>query len=389
MGKTTKITRLIFDGEPVVMDHFSGVGHYTVEMLRALDTLLNHTPNVKVDMLIHYRRLEKARALGLKNVRLLPSPFSLRISNGLKIRGKQPPLDLVFGKGIYIFPNYTSWPLAVSQSVSFVYDLSYEKYPQYASPPLQHFLSTQVWKSVKRASMIATISENSRNEIHEFYNLPKEKIHVYYPAVDRQRYTKKSDIEVKVALKKYSIDSQYILFVGNIEPRKNLVNLLLAYEQLPFEIRNAHKLLLVGAKGWQDSEINETIERLNSTANQVISPSSYVTDDDLPALMSGASVFVYPSVYEGFGIPPIEAMACGTPVVSADNSSLPEAVGDAALTVDAGSIEQISHTIKRIITDPELASSLIEKGYQQAARFSWTRSAQQLLDDVTRLNDVR
>lgn len=377
-----KKLRLLFDGEPVVMDHFSGIGHYTVELLRAIDRQIEHYPGLKVDVFVHFRKLEKARKLGFGHIRLLASPFSLRISNGLKIRGKQPPLDAVFGKGTYVFPNYTSWPLITSKSVSFVYDLSYEKFPQYASPPLQRFLSTQVWKSVKRSRRIATISKNSRDEIHEFYGVNKDNIGVYYPAVDPKRYSRQDEATIEAALKKYAIDSPYILFVGNIEPRKNLVNLLLAYEKLPATLRASHKLLLVGAKGWQDNEIHTTVERLNQRSQSVVFPASYVTDDDLPAILSGASVFVYPSVYEGFGIPPIEAMACGTPVVCADNSSLPEAVGDAAMLINAGSTNEITNAIEQILTKPKLVANLVKKGYEQAATFSWDRSARQFLDDM-------
>ena len=388
LNKPKKL-RVIFDGEPVVMDHFSGIGHYTVELLKEIDHNIHLYPGLKVDMIVHSKRLDKARALGFKNIRLLSSPFSLRISNGLKIRAKQPPLDLLFGRGLYVFPNYTSWPLVASKCVSFIYDLSYEKYPQYASPPLQRFLSTQVWKSVKRSSRIATISNNSRNELGDFYSIPEEKIGVYYPAVDHKRYFKINSALTSKTLVKYGIDVPYILFVGNIEPRKNLVNLLLAYEKLPKKLRGKYKLLLVGAKGWQDNEIHDTIKRLNSKEECVIFPSHYVTDEDIPAFFSGASVFAYPSVYEGFGIPPIEAMACGAPVVCADNSSLPEAAGDAALLVNADSVEDISLAIENVLSDSSLAQKLIDKGYKQAEKFSWEVTARQFLDDLYKLYEYK
>lgn len=384
MAKQKKV-RIVFDGEPIVMDHFSGVGHYIVELLRAIDRLMPNYPDVSVDIFVHYKRLSRARSFKLQNIRLLASPFSLRIANGLKIRNKQPPLDVIFGKGLYVFPNYTSWPLAASRSIPFIYDLSYEKYPQYASPPLQAFLSKQVWKSAKRAAMVATISNNSRDEIHEFYGVPKENINVFYPAVDADRYSKRDSAEIHKVTKKYGINGHYILFVGNIEPRKNLVNLLLAYENLPKELRSTYKLLLVGAKGWQDSQIHETVARLNEREESVLFPNAYVTDDDLPGILSGASVFVYPSIYEGFGIPPIEAMSCGVPVVCADNSSLPEAAGDAALYVNALSVDSITQALSTLLQDDKLRKSLIQKGYRQATKFSWEQSARKFIEAAIKL----
>lgn len=172
------------------------------------------------------------------------------------------------------------------------------------------------------------------------------------------------------------------MFVGNIEPRKNLIHLLRAYEKLPSQLRSKYSLLLVGAKGWQDDQIFETINRLQDQGNLVQLPSKRVSDDDMPAIYSGASVFVYPSIYEGFGIPPLEAMACGVPVVASDNSSLPEACGDAALLVDASSAREISDSILKILTDKDLVSTLRRAGAAQSKRYNWKKSAENLIDIV-------
>lgn len=373
------------DGEVLVTPHFSGIGHYTLELLRSLDDLLDDHPEVNISMFVYFKRLSQARSYGFRNIRLIPSPFSLRISNALKIRGKQPPLDLLFGKGTYLFPNFTSWPLLRSLSVPIIYDLSYEKFPQFAEPRNQEFLSTQVKLAAARADYVATISKNSKKEIAEFYNVPVNKIGVYYPAVDQQKFFRRPSDEVKRIKRRYGIKGSYILFVGNIEPRKNLKNILLAYEALPANIRKAHSLLLIGAKGWQDGEIFDIIDRLKSHGNSVQLPNKYVHDDDLPALYSGASVFVYPSMYEGFGIPPLEAMACGVPAVVSNNSSLPEAAGDAGLLVDAQSISEITDAINKILTNDKLRRELIERGFTQSDSFSWSSSAKELLNALTEL----
>lgn len=375
---------VFIDGEVLVMPHFSGIGHYTYELVCAMDKLLSlpQYHNLNVALFVHFRQVDKARSLGLENIKVIRSPFSLRIANGLKIRAKQPPLDLLFGRGIYIFPNYSSWPLATSRSISFVYDLSYEKYPEFAEPRNQEFLSDQVKKSVRRASHIATISKNSAHEIAEFYDVDEKSIGIYYPAVDTNHFYKRSEQEILAARKRYALPKDYILFVGNIEPRKNLKNLLLSYENLSSDLQDKYPLVLVGSKGWRDGEIFEIISRLKNNGGKIFLPNSYVTDDDMPAIYSGASVFIYPSIYEGFGIPPVEAMACGTPVITSDNSSLPEAVGDAALQVDASSLSEIAHAIKIVLSSTDLQRKLIKKGYDQVERFSWRQSAEKLIKTI-------
>jgi glycosyltransferase involved in cell wall biosynthesis len=379
---TKKCIRIVVDGEVLVTPHFSGIGHYTLELLRAIDELLDENPHVSVNIFVYFKRLSQARAYKFRNIRLIPSPFSLRISNALKIRGKQPALDLFFGKGIYLFPNFTSWPLLRSQSVPVIYDLSYEKYPQFAEPRNQAFLSTQVKLAAKRADYVATISENSKREICEYYHLPEEKVGVFYPAVDQRKFFRRPASEVERVKNEYGIEGSYILFVGNIEPRKNLKNILLAYEELPEKIRKQYSLLLIGAKGWQDDEIFDIIERLKLQGDIIQLPSKYVRDDDLPAFYSGASVFVYPSMYEGFGMPPLEALACGAPVISANNSSLPESVGKAGLLVDALSPSAISNAVSTILGDDKLRERLIQDGFRQVDTFSWSHAARQLLESL-------
>lgn len=377
--------RIIIDGEVIVMAHFSGIGHYTLELLRAIDRQLDNDNSLSVSLLIYYRHIEKARSFGFRNIKLIRSPFSLRVSNGLKNHNIRLPLDIFFGRGIYIFPNYSSWALLFSKSIPFIYDISYEKYPELVEPKNQIFLSKQVKGSANRANMVATISESSKQDISDFYYISKKLVKVFYPAVNRGVFFHKSPKDIAKVKNKYNIKDNYILFVGNIEPRKNLSNLLLAYEKLPHEAQTKHPLLIVGAKGWQDKEIFNIITRIQRKHGSVQFPSQYVIDKDLPAIYSGAKLFIYPSIYEGFGIPPIEAMACGVPVISANNSSLPEAVGDATLLVDALSVEDISSSITRLLSDKALQKQLIKQGYKQVSKFSWDESAKNFLNSLRSL----
>ncbi len=371
--------KVFVDAEVLVAPHFSGIGHYTLNLLKALDDLLDNRDDIQVTLGVWFRRKSHIQECGFRNFKIRKSPFSLRISNELKARGKQPYYDLFFGKQVYFFPNYTTWPLLHSKMVSVIYDLSFEKHKQFVEPRNQAFLSEQVKKTVERSNSIVTISKSSQEEICNFYRVGKKNVPILYPAVDQSLFYRRPKDEINSVKARLGIYGKYILFVGNLEPRKNLKNLLLAYEKLDSNIKKEHTLLLVGAKGWLDNEIFEQIEKLRIAGNHIQQPLEYVEDKDLPALYSGASVFVYPSLYEGFGIPPLEAMACGTPVVVSDNSSLPEAVGGAALQVNASDIQAISSSIEELLNNEKLKTELVVKGYKQVDSFSWKQSAEKLL----------
>jgi glycosyltransferase involved in cell wall biosynthesis len=373
---------IYIDVENLVVDHFSGIGHYTADLLKAMDDLVKNESKFKVYLGAYFRRIGLLGRFEFKNFRFKRFPFPLRVSNMLKIKGLQPPIDLIRGKKIYLYPNYTSWPMLFSKSIPFIYDLSFIKHAGYVEPRNQKFLAEQVSKSIKRASKVLTISENSKREIMEHYDVSPNDIFICYPAVDTRKFYRRSEKEVRYIKAKYGVFGNYILFVGNIEPRKNLKGLLLAYKKLPKEIREEHGLLLVGAKGWLDDEISDLIIELRMSGNKIIQPTQYVEDEDLPAIYSGASLFAYVSLYEGFGIPPLEAMACGTPVVSSDNSSLPEAVGDAAIKVDAKSTAQIAAGIEKVLKDKKFRGDLVEKGYGQVDKFSYSESAKVLLKNI-------
>lgn len=372
--------RVFVDAEVLVAPHFSGIGHYTLELLRGLDRLVENRNDISVELGVFFKQVPKIRSYGFRNFKIRRSPLPLRITNALKIRGLQPPYDLLFGKRIYLFPNFTAWPTLFSPTIPIIYDLVFECYPQYVEPRNRAFLSSQVAKAAHWADKVITISQNSQKEIAEFYRLPKDKVAIIYPGIDQSELFKWPASEVEKVKRKYGIKGQYILFVGNLEPRKNLKNILLAYEQLDKKLRDIYSLLLVGARGWLDDEIHETITRLRKDGNRIQTPNEYVQDKDRAAIFSGASLFVFPSLYEGFGIPPLEAMACGVPTITSNNSSLPEAVGSAAITVDAQSVGKLAQAMTQALSDEELQARMIEKGYEQVDKFSWDNEARKLLD---------
>lgn len=381
-----KKLKVFVDAEVLIAPHFSGIGHYTLELLRSLDRLIEDRDDIEISLGVYYRRMNKMRGYGFRNLKLRRTPFPLRLSNSLKIRGWQPPYDIFFGKKLYLFPNYTSWPLLFSQGISIIYDLSFELFPQYVEPRNQKFLSDNVRLSAKRSKKIITISQSSKDQISDFYNVPPEDIEIVYPGIDQSEFYRRSPDEINKIKAKYGVHGKYILFVGNIEPRKNLKNLLLAYEKLDSKIRSEYSLLLIGARGWLDDEIFEIIKRLRVAGNHIQQPLKYVDDEDRPAFYSGAELFVYTSLYEGFGIPPVEAMACGTPVISSNNSSLPEAVGSAAKQVDAENIDELVTAISSIIGNKSLQKEMVKKGFDQADKFSWNREAKKLLTVLETIN---
>ena len=262
-----------------------------------------------------------------------------------------------------------------------IHDLSFVHFPQYAHPKDLPYKLKYVPKSVKKAGRIITISENSKKEIMEYYGVSAEKISLVHPAVDTSFFHRKTAAEIAIVRKKYKLPKKYILYAGTIEPRKNINGLLKAYEQLDTKIKGTYGLVLAGGKGWQDNGILDRIDSLQKNGHTIVQ-TGYVADDDFPAIYSGAELFVFPSFYEGFGIPPLEAMACGVPVISADNSSLPEAVGKAGILIDVEKSADLVAAIKNLLHNDTLRTQYIKAGYKQVQRFTWEKAAKELHDAV-------
>ena len=226
--------------------------------------------------------------------------------------------------------------------------------------------------SVKRSDKIVTVSHFSKQEIQKYLKVPEEKISVVYNAPSLTEGTADYD----AVCKKYGIRGDYILFVGTIEPRKNVARLLRAFDLLKGDSKIPHQLVLAGGKGWQDEQIFQTFQSIKCSNDIVFT--GYVSAEEKNTLYQNASAFVFPSIYEGFGIPPLEAMTWGCPVVCAEAASLPEVVGEAAELVDPLDEASIARGILRILSDHDYTSGLIQKGKLRAKEFSWERSAERL-----------
>jgi glycosyltransferase involved in cell wall biosynthesis len=234
----------------------------------------------------------------------------------------------------------------------------------------------------RRASLIIAPSEWTKREITKHLGARPEKIRVIYEAA-REKMEPRLPSEYRSVLDKHRIRTPYLLYVGTIEPRKNLITLIRAYHELLKTTPHRPQLVLCGGRGWLFDEVFKLVEELK--LQDQIRFTDYVEDVDLPALYSGAEVFVYPSLYEGFGLPPLEAMACGTPVITSNVSSLPEVVGQAGLMHDPNDFSALTAGIVRLLGDADAREHFKHAGLKQSSSFSWERAAretQSVYDEV-------
>jgi len=351
----------------------AGIGRYTRGLVNAL---VRYYPDLPVTLVASRDAPEPPSGWMYPFRRL---PFSERVGVILWQRLRVPlPVDwFLKGEGIFHSPDFVLPPLARFAGIVTVHDLSFLVYPQYAVPGLEFYLRGAVPRSVRRARLVLADSENTRRDLIRFWNTPPDKVRVLYPGISR-RFRPVTDTTVLERVReRYSLPDRFILSVSRLEPRKNFPTLIRAFDLLKRNYGVPHHLVIAGGKGWLYDPIFEAAAR--SPYREAIHFPGFVADEDLPALYTLADVFAYPSFYEGFGFPPLEAMACGTPVVSADNSSLPEVVGDAGLLLPAEDEHAWADALARLLQDEVLRATLRERGFQQAARFSWQASAKALV----------
>lgn len=279
----------------------------------------------------------------------------------------------------YMAPPRLPCPLVLS-----IHDVSYKVYPQFFSPRVRLLLALLVGPGIRRAARIVTISENSKRDIIRFYGVQSEKI-VVTPLAAGLQYMPQSADEVARVLRSHNLSGRYVLAVGNKQPRKNLPRLVRAFSTIALEMPDV-MLVIVGQSGWQGSEVAQTVNSLS--LNTRVRFTGFVPDTDLPALYSGADVFCYPSLYEGFGLSPLEAMACGAPTVTSNTSSLPEVVGDAALTIDPLSVEEMVGALRNLLADSTKRQEYGRRALRQAALFSWDKTARLTRDAYDRITGV-
>lgn len=368
---------IAFDAVPLVSDRMTGIGWCEAGQTNAMAKL---RPENKYTYNFFSRRddhikLERLRPF-TENITPNLAHFSGYIyraaSNFLPV-----PYSHFFGKEADIthFFNYIVPPGVHGKTVVTVHDMVYKTFPETVRARTKYMLDSGLKRSMKRADLIVTDSEFSKSEILKYFPQHEEKLRVVPCGVDLQKFRPCDAPErIPEVKKSLGIEGEYFLYLGTIEPRKNLERLIEAYHIFSQRAENAPRLVLAGGKGWLYDSIFEKVKELN--LEEKILFTQYVPSEDMNPLMCGAIAFVFPSIYEGFGMPPLEAMACGVPVISSDAASLPEVTGDCAVICDPYSSESISDGLYRLYSDDNLRKSLSERGLERARTFTWEHSAE-------------
>jgi glycosyltransferase involved in cell wall biosynthesis len=305
--------------------------------------------------------------------RMLPHTPLVRIPVTLSMELRRRPVDL-------LHVQYTAPPFAPCPVVATIHDLSFEHLPETFKRRSWMQLRLTVRRTARRATHVIASSEHTRRDIVETYQVAPERVSVVPLAAAPQFQPVRDARELQRVRDVYGIAGDYILAVGSIQPRKNLTRLVEAYAGLRRQRSQAKlpRLVVVGKRAWLYEETLRAVEACGVGADVIFT--GYAPESDLPALYSGALCFVYPSYFEGFGLPPLEAMRCGAAVVAGDRTSLPEVVGDAGLLVNPFDVEAITSALARLIDDQQLRATLSERGLARAARFDWRETARLTLE---------
>lgn len=354
----------------------AGIGRYTRGLVDALVPLL--AADDRLTLVAPAGDLPFARQTWPAQVRMQRLPLSERALTIAWHRLRLPlPLDWLAGSfELFHAPNFLLPPLRRGKRVLTIHDLAFLVTPQYAYPPLQRFLARSVPRSIARADHILADSLASKRDAMRLFGLPEDKITVVGAGVE-ERFRPLPDEACEPVRRRYGLAWPFVLGVSTLEPRKNFDGLIRAFAQARRAADLPHHLVIAGSKGWMTESIFAEVQRQG--VGDLVHFLGFVPDEDLPALYHLADLFAFPSHYEGFGIPVLEAMACGTPVVCSDTSSLPEIAGDAAWLVPTGDDAALAAALAALLTDDLARKELGEKGPAQARAWRWDQAARRLL----------
>lgn len=333
-------------------------------------------------------------------------PEALKKSNADFIKTLHMPLHIWFliaaASSIFNIPvdsllrlkNYdiclftgTILPRLRTTSIIIVYDLVPFLFPQFFHAKLSSYYRLlgsyyriMMPRFIRQADSVIAISNCTKKDILRIIPTDERKIHVVHPGISEWFRTIKDSSQINLTKIKYNTGEHFILFTATIEPRKNLTGLLMAFNMLCKNGNVTHKLVVVGRKGWKYEEVFQTVNEFDTGIRNRIVFTGIVSDSDLLYLYNGAALFAYPSFYEGFGLPPLEAMACGCPVVVSNTASMPEACGDAACYIDPYNVNSITEGINKVITDKGFKKALIQNGLERVKLFSWEKTAKEFLE---------
>ena len=367
----------------IASKHRSGVAQYTKLLVDAL------TATKGVDTYVHYfnflGRQPKPQFTNKSLITNSNKVMPLKVYAKAQSYGLAPAFDFLLSKvDLTIFPNFATWPAIKSKcTATVIHDLTYLYYPEVVEKKNLAHLRRVVPRSVKKADFIITVSESVKSEIVKEFGIDPSKCLITPIPPDKAFFRNRSIAEISAVKEKYGIkpDNKYIYFIGNLEPRKNLKSLIEAYQLLPNKIRQEYSLILAGGKGWKT---DSTQAALNSALEkgENIKHVGFVDQVDSPALFQGASLFVMPSLYEGFGMPVLEAMACGTKVLANDIPVLKEVGADCASYTDASNPKRFAQSINAALGKKSNKSKL----RKNVLRYSWNENIQKIIDKTNELD---
>jgi alpha-1,3-rhamnosyl/mannosyltransferase len=367
--------KLLVDAAALVDTHISGVGHATYHLVEALSRDDEFTATHTIVLVIPFGK--RARLSRWKfNSSVVPCllPVPGRVLNWFLKNNLLPWMDVFLGRGVYLFPNFRNWPVLFSRSLTYIHDVAFARHPETVEPRNLDYLRKNVPGWIRRTTKIITVSHTSKAEIVEEFGVDPAKIVVAHNGVDRTRYKRSEARQIEATKRNLGIAGEYVLYVGNIEPRKNLIRLIEAYKSLPKPLLDRFQLVMVGSGGWLNEGIIDTIAHANYEGFRVIRPLRFVEDAEIVDLYSGARCAVLPSFHEGFGMTVLEALACGTRVVAADLGSIREAGGDLVTYCDPLDVASIAAALRRTV-ETEPAEDFQSRAMKYVEGHTWQHTA--------------
>ena len=347
-----------------------GIGTYVRNLLRHLARIDRTTEFV---LLCQPADTDGLKQLG-ENFRTVPEragAYSVREQINVPLDLRREKVDLFHA------PHYILPPLVPCKSVVTIHDCIHLRFPQYLPNQFAYaYARSSLWIASHRANRILTVSEASKRDILRYFRVPESKIDVIYNAIDERFGEAPTDEEMQQVQERFQLDDRFVLYAGNIKPHKNLERLIEAFHAVRRGPLEQVKLLIIGDEISKYATLRRAVHRLK--LHKHVRFLGFVPDKTLACLYRLASVFVFPSLYEGFGLPPLEAMASGTPVITSNVSSLPEVVGDAALLIDPYDPGAIADAMRRVLTEEGLASEMRVRGFMRVRHFSWERSVRRV-----------
>jgi glycosyltransferase involved in cell wall biosynthesis len=350
--------------------HDFGIGTYIRNVLRGLARIDHDTEYV---LLCQERDCPLAPSLGanFRAVSDASQPYSMREQFSVPWALRRERIDLFHA------PHYVLPPLRRGKSVVTIHDCIHLMFPEYLPNRLAlSYARASLWAAARISNRIMTVSETSKRDILRFFDVPAEKISVIYNGIDERFRVQPPEEEMSRVAQRYQLTGDFVLYAGNVKPHKNVERLIDAFHLVRQDGLDHLQLIVIGDEISRYAELRRAVHRYN--LHKYVRFLGYMPDATLAVLYRLAAVFVFPSLYEGFGLPPLEAMASGAPVVTSNVSSLPEVVGDAAVLVDPRDPRAIADGVRRVLTEPGLRETLRAKGLNRAAEFSWDRSVQRI-----------